>query len=309
MTSASQIPRPRLGSLWKLGGLTPLRLALNVLRAIVHDELFSRASGLAFDFILALFPLLVFMLALFGLFASHGSALLDSLLSYFTDFLPPAASQLVDGIVDELAGHSGGGKITFGIVVGLWFASGGMSSMISTLNGVFRVREARSWVRVRATALGLTFVMTVLLLSALLVVLVGGRFVDWLAREFSWSSFLAVVWKALQWPAAALFVMISFSLVYYCGPNLENHRKHWITPGSLFGMLLWLASSAGLRVYLHFFNTYSTTYGSLGAAMILLVWLYVSGLSFLIGGEINAEIERAAAPGPPIPARRFPGGS
>lgn len=300
MTSASQSPRAQFNSLWKLGGLTPPRLSLNVLRAILDDDLFSRASGLAFDFVLALFPLLVFMLALFGLFASHGSALLDSLLAYFTDFLPPAASELVGSIVDELARHSGGGKITFGIVAGLWFASGGMSSMISTLNGVFRVREARSWFKVRATALGLTFVMAILLLTALLVVLVGSRFVDWVARVFSWSAFLAVVWKAFQWPAAAFFVMIAFSLVYYCGPNLENHRRHWFTPGSLFGMLLWLASSMGLRVYLHFFNTYSTTYGSLGAAMILLVWLYVSGLSFLVGGEINAEIERAASLGSPI---------
>jgi len=286
---------PRSDSLWKLGGLTLPTLLRRVFLALFHDDLFSRASGLAFDFILALFPLMVFLLALFGLFASHGSALLASLLSYFTDFLPPAASSLVDSVVDELARHSGGGKITFGIVAGLWFASGGMSSMISTLNAVFRVREARSWLRVRATALGLTLILSILLLSALLVVLIGGRSVDWLAQEFSWSSFLAVIWKALQWPAAALFVMIAFSLVYYVGPNLEIGRRHWITPGSLCGVLLWLASSAGLRIYLRFFNTYGTTYGSLGAAMILLVWLYVSGLSFLIGGEINAEIERASA--------------
>lgn len=295
MTSTAPVPGRRPDSLWKLGGLTPPRLLRNVLGAIVHDELFSRASGLAFDFILALFPLLLFMLALFGLFESRGSALLDSLLSYVTDFLPPAASQLVGSIIDELAAHSSGGKITFGIAAGLWFASGGMSSMISTLNGVFRVREARSWIRVRAIALLLTLVMTTLLLSALVVVLVGGHAVDWLAREFAWSSFLAVAWKAVQWPAAAFFVVISFSLVYYAGPNLETRRRHWITPGSVFGTLLWLASSACLRIYLHFFNTYSATYGSLGAVIALLVWLYVSGFSFLIGGEINAEIERAGS--------------
>ena len=295
MTSTSSAPTPRLESLWKLGGLTPPRLIFRVLRAIAQDELFARASGLAFDFVLALFPLMVFMLALFGLFESHGSQLLSSLLSYFADFLPSAASQLFDGIVDELAKNSGGGKVTFGIVAGLWFASGGMSSMISTLNAVFRVREARSWFKVRAIALGLTLVIAILLLSALLLVFVGNQVVDWLAAEFSWSSFLAVAWKDFRWPAAALFVMISFSLVYYAGPNLAKHRRHWVTPGSLFGMLLWLASSVGLRIYLHFFNTYSATYGSLGAVMILLVWLYVAGLAFLIGGEINAEIERAAA--------------
>ena len=297
MTSTSQSPRPASDSLWKFGGLSPFRLCRNVLGAVVHDDLFSRASGLAFDFILALFPLLLFLLALFGLFKSHGSALLDSLLSYFTEFLPPAASQLFDSIADELAAHSGGGKITFGIAAGLWFASGGMSSMISTLNGVFRVREARSWLRVRAIAVFLTLVMAVFLLSALLVVLAGGRLVGWLAGEFAWSSSLAVVWKPLQWPAAALFVMVSFSLIYYVGPNLESRRRRWITPGSVFGALLWFASSLCLRIYMHFFDSYSATYGSLGAAIVLLVWLYVSGLSFLIGGEINAEIERAALSG------------
>jgi membrane protein len=295
VTTSSPVPSPRLESLWRLGGLTPPRLIYRVLRSIVQDELFARASGLAFDFVLALFPLMVFMLALFGLFESHGSQLLSSLLSYFADFLPSAASQLFNGIVDELAKNSGGGKVTFGIVAGLWFASGGMSSTISTLNAVFRVREARSWFRVRAIALGLTLAIAILLLSALLLVFVGNRVVDWLAAEFSWSSFLAVAWKDFRWPAAAVFVMISFSLVYYAGPNLAQHRWHWVTPGSLFGMLIWLASSLGLRIYLHFFNTYSATYGSLGAVMILLVWLYVTGLAFLIGGEINAEIERFAA--------------
>lgn len=295
VTTTSPVPPPRLKSRWKLGGLTPLHLIYRVLRAILEDELFARASGLAFDFVLAIFPLMVFMLALFGLFESHGSQLLTSLLSYFADFLPSAASQLFDGIVDELANHSSGGKLTFGIVAGLWFASGGMSSMISTLNAVYRVREARSWIRVRVTALGLTLAIAILLLAALLMVFVGNELVDWLAAEFSWSSFLAVAWKDFRWPAAALFVMISFSLVYYSGPNLAQHRWHWVTPGSLFGMLLWLASSVGLRIYLHFFNTYSATYGSLGAVMILLVWLYVTGLAFLIGGEINAEIERSVA--------------
>jgi membrane protein len=295
MTTASSVPRHRLQSLWNLGGLTPARLIYKVFHGISEDDLLSRASGLAFDLVLALFPLMLFLLALFGLFASRGSQLLDNLLSYVSDFLPPAASQLFDGVVDELASHSGGGKLTFGIVAGLWVASGGMTSMISTLNAVNRVRETRSWIRVRSIAVGLTLVITSLLLSALLMVIVGGRFVGWLAVEFSWSSFLLVAWLEFRWPAAALFVMLSFSLVYYCGPNLAQRRWHWITPGSLFGVLLWLASSAGLRVYLHFFNSYSSTYGSLGAVMILLVWLYVTGLAFLVGGEINAEIARAAA--------------
>jgi membrane protein len=101
----------------------------------------------------------------------------------------------------------------------------------------------------------------------------------------------------LQWAAVVLFLTLSFSLIYYFGPSLEQRRWHWITLGSIFGGCLWLAASAGLRVYLHFFNTYTATYGSLAAMMILLAWLYVTGLAFLIGGEINAQIERAAMDG------------
>jgi membrane protein len=287
------VAAPRLDSLWKLGGLHPLSLLYKVFRAIAQDDLLSRASGLAFDLVLALFPLMVFMLALFGLFTAGDSQLQSGLLSYFAALLPSSAFALFNGVMNELAANSGGGKLTFGIVVGLWFASGGTSSMISTLNSVYRVREARSWIKVRAIAVALTLAIAFLLFSALLLVLVGNRVVDWLATELSMSSFLAVAWKDFRWPAAALFVMISFSLVYYCGPNLARHRRRWITPGSLAGMLLWLVSTVGLRIYLHFFNTYSATYGSLGAVMILLVWLYITGLAFLIGGEINAEIERA----------------
>jgi membrane protein len=102
-------------------------------------------------------------------------------------------------------------------------------------------------------------------------------------------------WKALEWPIALMFVVLSFSLIYYFGPDLKEQHWYWITPGSLFGVLVWLIASFGFRGYLHFFNTYSRTYGSLGAVMILLVWFYVTGLAFLIGGEINAQIEHAAA--------------
>src|SRR5579862_7732557 len=298
MTSPAPLSKAQLDSLWKFGGLSPWRLAVNVYRSISTDDLLNRASGLAFDFVLAFFPLMLFLLSVFGLFAARGSTTFDYLISYFTDFLPPSASELVNTILDELARNSGSGKLTFGIIAGVWFAAGGVSAMISTLNVIYRVREARSWLRIRAIAVGLTLVMAVLLLTALLIVLVGNHAADWFAAEFSRGSFALDAWQALRWPAAAFFVLFSFSLVYYVGPNLEYHRRHWITPGSLFGMLLWLASSVVLRVYLHFFNTYSTTYGSLGAVMILLLWVYVTGLAFLIGGEINAEIERAAAGSP-----------
>jgi membrane protein len=281
-------------SLWKLGGLTPWQLAKNVVRETNRDNLLDAASGLAFNSLLALFPLLLFLLALFGLSAAHGAQLEESLFSFFADFLPQDAFQLLSRFTAELAASTGSGKLAFEIVAGLWFGSGGISSLISTLNVAYRVRESRSWLAVRALDVVLTLAITILLLSSLFIFLLGARFVDWVGTEVNLSSAAMTLWKGLQWPAAILFVGASFALIYYLGPNLETRRWRWFTPGSVFGVFLWLIVSVGFRAYLHFFNTYSATYGSLGAVMILVIWLYVTGLAFLIGGAIDAEIIRAA---------------
>ncbi len=218
-----------------------------------------------------------------------------SLLAYFADLLPTPAFQLLDRTTGELAATTSGEKLAIGIVVGLWLASGGVASIISSLNAAFRVEETRSWFKVRAIAMLLTLVISVFILSAVGIVLVSGNFVDWLGRELQLAPAMILLWKALQWPTALVFVIFSYALIYTFGPDVENKCWHWITPGSVFAALLWLAVSVGFRGYLRFVNNYTVIFGSLGAAAILLVWLYVTGLAFLIGGEINASIERAAA--------------
>src|ERR1700739_3116110 len=130
MAPSSSSTGKQLESIWKLGRLTFWDLSRRVVHGIQEDDLFGRASELAFNFLLALFPLLLFMLALFGLFASRSSELQTSLLSYFADFLPPSAFQLLNDTTMELAKSSSGGKLTFGILLALWFGSGGISSMI-----------------------------------------------------------------------------------------------------------------------------------------------------------------------------------
>jgi len=261
---------------------------------MIANDIFGRAAELAFYFLFALFPLILLMTTLFGIFASHSAELQDNLLSYFADFLPPTAFQLLRSVTAELAVHASQGKLTFGVVSALWVISSGVTSMISFLNLAHHVRETRSWLRVRATALGLSILISILLLTAMFMVLVGSRFVGWLGTGLRLHPMLVSIWKGMQWPAAVVFVGISCSLIYHFGPNLKQRRRwHWLTPGSAFGGLLWLAASFGFRTYLHFFNNYSVSYGSLGAVMILLVWLYVTGLVCLIGAEINAEIVRA----------------
>jgi len=279
--------------LWDLGGANPSQIARNVFGEIKSNNIPGRASELAFDFLFSLFPLILFMVTLFGFFTSHSAELQNDFLSYFSDFLPLDAFRLLRTTASELTENASDGMLTFGILVALWFASGGVSSMISALNLAYRVRERRSWLKVRAIALALTLLISTLLLVALFIVLAGSHFVEWLGAKLQLQPVVVLLWKVAQWPTAVVFVLISYSLIYYFGPDLKSRRWHWITPGSAFGALLWLLITLGFRAYLHFFNTYSVFYGSLGAVMILLIWLYLAGLAFLVGGEINAEIERA----------------
>ena len=295
MSESKLSTEEQVESLWSLGGLSVRKLTNLVYRGINDDYLLDRASGLAYNFILALFPLMLFLLAVFGMFAWQSASLRSNLFTYLGQVLPPDAAQVLSKTLTEVTKNAGGAKLTIGILLTLWFASGGMTSMISGLNGVYEVRESRSFVKVRLIALGLTVAISVLIITALIAILTGDFAASYLGSHLGLGKATVISWHILQIALALLFVILSFSLIYYYGPDLKEQHWYWITPGALIGVLLWVTASFGFRLYLHFFNSYSKTYGSLGAAMILLMWLYITGFSFLIGGEINAQIEHAAA--------------
>lgn len=282
-------------SMWKLGGLKPLELGKRVWREIDHDNILGRASELAYNFLIAIFPLLLVLLTILGMFASRATQLRDTLFTGLASVVPGSAWELVSKTLNEVINSSGGGKLTFGIVLTLWSASAGTSTMISALNEAYHIRDRRPWWKVRLIAIGLTLAISLLILSALAVVLFGNHIAATLGAKFGLGDVVVIGWKVVQWIAALFFISLAFALVYYFGPDVEEQHWYWITPGSLIGVGLWLAASFGFRLYLHFFNTYSKTYGSLGAVIILLLWFYITGLAFLVGGEINSEIEQAAA--------------
>jgi membrane protein len=227
MTKSVPSTAKQFRSVWNLGGLSLWQLVHNVFEELIANDLFGKASELAFYFLFGLFSLILLMMNLFGLFALHRVALQNDLLSYFTDFLPPAAFQLVKRVITELAAKASGGKLTFGIVSALWCVSGGINSMISALNLCYHVRETRSWFKVRAIALGLSLLISALLLTALFFVLLGSHFVGWLGTGLRLHPIVVFIWKATQWPAAVLFVIISCSTIYYCGPNLKDRCVAW----------------------------------------------------------------------------------
>src|SRR5882762_1939193 len=295
MTASWLNTEEQISSIWALGELTWRELARRVWRGINQNDLLNRAYELAYNFLLAVFPMLVFLVALLGALASQGSKLTNDLFLYIQLALPPLAFQLLVKTLNEVTQNAFGGKLTFGLLFALLIASGGMTQLISTLNAAYGVRETRSWLRVHLTSLGLTVAMSLLIVAALLLVLTSGQLLESLGEAVGLTTVTFVTVKILRWALALGFVVFAFAAIYYFAPDVEEQHWYWITPGSVVGVLLWAAASAGLRAYLHFFDTYSKTYGSLGAVIILMLWFYVTGLAFLVGGQINATIEHAAA--------------
>jgi membrane protein len=285
----------QISSIWALGGLSSRELARRVWGGADQNDLLNRAYELAYNFMLALFPLLLFLIALLGIFAAEGSSLRENLFFYFQQAVPPSAYHLVVSTLNEITQSSGGGKLTFGLLFALYTGSGGMTQLMFTLDAAYEVRESRSWLKVRLISLGLTIAMTFLLIVALLFVFAGGKLFAWTGLVLGLHSAFSILTGVLQWTFALIFVVLAFALIYYYAPDVKEQHWYWITPGSVVGVLLWAAASAVLRAYLHFFNTYTKTYGSLGAVIILMLWFYVTGLAFLIGGQINSTIEHAAA--------------
>lgn len=284
-----------MASLWKLGGATPLVLLKRVWDEIQKDDVFGRAAQLSYYFLLALFPLLIFLTSVIGIIIGSGTGIRHSLFNYLARVMPPAAFTLIDSTMVEVTKASSGSKISLGILAALWAASNGMGAMTEALNAAYGVKESRPWWKQRLTAIGLTLALSVLIITALIIVLSGGRIAGFVAANYSLGSMFVLTWKILQWPIVLAFMLFAFALIYYFAPDVRDQKWIWITPGSVLGVLLWLLVSFSFRLYLHFFDSYSGTYGSLGAVIILMLWLYLTGVAVLIGGELNAEIENLAA--------------
>lgn len=284
-----------MASLWKLGGLSWIELGKRVWSESNDDDMWGRSAQLAYYFLLALFPLLIFLTAALGLMLGSGQGLRTSLFNYLSQVMPSSAFQLVDTTMSEITGASGAGKLSFGLLATLWAASNGLGAITQALNAAYDLTETRPWWKQRLVAVLLTISLSVLVITALVLMLWGGRAADFLAAHYQLGGFFPIAWKTLQWPIIFAFMVTSFALIYYFAPDFKDQKWTWLTPGSLIGVVLWLLVSFAFKAYLHFFDSYSTTYGSLGAVIVLMLWLYLTGTAILIGSEINSEIENAAA--------------
>jgi membrane protein len=251
---------------------------------------------LGFYFLFALFPTLFSASSILGLAARSASTIYDNLLHYLTFAVPTAALGTVVATFNETAVAASSRKLTFGLIAAIWSASVGVSAIQDSLNAVYKVRDERSYIRARFSAIGITILLSILA-TLTLTCMFGGDFLAMLIHQRLnglWATLLAIITRIIAWACATALLALSFAMIYYWAPGVRTHCWHWLTPGGAIGMFFWLLASLGLRAYLHFFNFYSLTYGSLGAVIILLMWFYITGFMLLLGAEINSEIEAAA---------------
>ena len=263
-----------------------------LLQRIARDELFTRGAALSFYFIFALFPMALSLLALVGLFAKDQSVHVE-LARQFGQLMPSSARSLIENTLSELAVQSSGLKLMVGLALALYSGAGGTGCIMDALDRSRGIQQSRSWWKRQLVAIALTAVVSALSLIALIIVLAGADLADFVGNRTGLSSVVVASWQFFEWPIALLLVLFSLELIYTWGPSVRQ-RWRWFSPGSAVGVVLWVTASLLFRLYVRYFSTYSRSYGSLGAVMMLLLWLYLAGLAILLGGEINAEIDSRA---------------
>jgi membrane protein len=288
-----------LHSLWDFEGMPVGTVWKRTFKAFLDDNLLSRAAELGYYFLFALFPTLVSASAILGLAARHAADVYLRLLHYLTLLVPPSAYAIVIDTFNQTTAKATSGKVTLGIVAALWSASVGFSAMQDGMNTVYKVRETRPYWKARGSAMLVTMLLSVLV-TLNLATLLAGNFLFHHALDHIGYRPLAIAAamsaRVLAGLVAMAFLVMLFNTIYYFAPDLEQRRWHWITPGVVVGIVGWIAASVGLRVYLHFFlSSFSVTYGSLGAVIVLLTWFYITGLMLLLGAELNSEIQAAVA--------------
>ncbi|HEX3719756.1 MAG TPA: YihY/virulence factor BrkB family protein [Verrucomicrobiae bacterium] len=262
-------------------------------RRFSKDQVNNQAAQLAYYFFFALFPLLLCLTALLGMFVAPGGIVRNAVSQYLGAVLPGSASAFVETGLEQVAKGSSAGKLSFGLFVALWSASSGMSAIINGLNLAYEEKTERPWWREKLLAIGLTLAVTALMVTALLLIVCGGDLATTLATRFGWQKEFTLMWRVVQWPVLLCFVLGAFGLIYYYGPHCPNERLRSLLPGTLTGVAMWLLVSFLFRYYVHHFSNYNVTYGSIGAIIVLMLWFYLSSLAILIGGEINSIIEHA----------------
>jgi membrane protein len=267
--------------------MTAKRVLRKFATRLFTDDLLGWSAQISYYFFLTLFPALICFVALASFFPIEH--LKEIVLGVLMRVAPDEVLSLVDRQLMVIADTHSAGLLTFGIIGTVWTASGGMQTLIRTLNFAYHVPETRPWWRVRLRAMAMTLVVPAFALVAMTVVLVGPVVGERLADALHLSALFILIWRVVHWPLVFVLAVSGLSFVYTVGPD-ASHRWQCLVPGSCVATAMWIGASAGLRWYVASLATYQKTYGTIGTALVILLWFYVSGLAMLIGAELNSVV-------------------
>ncbi|HEV8318112.1 MAG TPA: YihY/virulence factor BrkB family protein [Vicinamibacterales bacterium] len=262
--------------------------------AFWKDNCLGLAAQLAYYFFFALFPALLFLIALASYFPLD--TLIDDMFRLLGGFVPPEILSIITDQIKKISEGQQGGLLTIGVLTALWSSSSAMTAAIDTLNRAYDVEEGRPWWKVRLTAILLTVGVALFILVSFALVVAGPTVAERLANVWGLGPAFEWTWKILQWPIVFALASIGIALIYYFAPDVKQDWI-WLTPGSVFATLLWLLATLGFKFYVANMGKFTETYGAIGGVMVLMLWFYISGLVILIGAEMNAVIEHASPHG------------
>ena len=260
---------------------------------VADDRCFGLAAQLAFYFLLALFPALLFLVALIGYVPVDNA--FDELLATLGTVAPHELVVLLRTQLEEITSGSPASLLTLGIVGAVWSSSAAMVAIIDALNHAYDVSEWRPWWKRRLVALGLTLALATFIIVSLALVLVGPDAARRVAGLLGAAPSAVFVWSLLRWPVMIGLVTFGVNLVYYFAPN-RTVRWTWVTPGAILATALWILSSFAFKFYVVNFGNYTATYGAIGGIIVTMLWFYVSSVAILIGAELNAVIDHEQQP-------------
>jgi len=252
------------------------------------------AAALAYYFVLSLFPALIFLSAA-GAYLPVPD-LFNQALSLLARFLPADEMGLVWRVLADVVSPNKGTFLSLGILGTLWAASGAFAATIEALNIAYDVRDDRPFWKTRPLAVGLAFLTGTLLLVALSVMVVGPRFGSWLAGKVHLSELFVLLWPYIHWTIAVGFTILAIEALYFLAPNLKQRFRATL-PGAVVAVGCWIGLSYLLGIYFRHFGSFNKTYGTLGGAVALMVWLYWTGFAMLVGAELNQELAKISKEG------------
>ena len=264
--------------------------------AIYNDDITDSAAMMAYYAVMALFPMVVFVGSLALLVLPEATVLQGVVMA--SEALPLSVRQILVERVHSLVLANSAGFAAFGAVVALWGASRGVVGLTTALGTIYTKPETRSWVRRQLIAIAMTFAVAILVVAALSLLVIGPSLGHWATDRFGLGETFDAVWSIGRWVGAGILVMFVWALSYKYLPNTDA-PLHIFTPGAVIGVLAWLGISALFGLYLSHFNSYEATYGTLGGAIIFLLWLWLSNIALLVGAEINdvlADLRASSSP-------------